>query len=1165
MRITEHPILKFSDKKQVKFYFNDKLLYGYEGEPIIVALRANGVIKLKDSSKDHKPQGAYCMQGRCASCTMTVDGNPNTMTCVTALREGMTVYYQGTSLDTEVFKKIPSKGPNFNSTEKQMHPDCDVAIIGAGPAGLEATLMCAEAGVKNIILLDDKTYIGGQLKLQTHTFFGTKELGAGKRGFVIAEELEAELKKFSSVQIKLNATVLGMYPANILAFKDASQLNFLKAKKIIVATGASEKSLSFEGNYLPGVIGAGAAQTFMNLYGVKPGNKVLIVGGGNIGVILAYQLAQAGIEVASVIEAGPEFRAYKVHTDKIKALGINTLVKHTIIKAVKDETNDAVAGAVISEVDSNFKILPKTEKYIDCDTICLAVGLNPLNELLWQAGCEFKFLPEIGEVPYFDEYRTTSNKDIFLAGDCAVIGEASIARLEGRIAGLKASLDLGFPHIEFRKKIDDAFYLLDNIQTGTFGEKLGTAKKKLTGSGFSNNFKAKAFEQNINECSFKGNETLAVIDCAQDIPCNPCEKNCPKGAITIGPEINQMPSIDNSICTGCGICINACPGRAIRLVQYNYNSTSSRLVLPYEFLPEPSINSDLELMDSDGVTVCIGKVLKTKFFNSKNCAQVEILVDKKFAFKAKAIRFQVHSEFLKNIKNSFKDSSYVCRCEEVSYEKVLELIDAGYTTINQLRRVARIGMGPCRGLQCRSVLEALLKQYLKISGEQILAVKNSRRTIFRAPIKRITLGEAARLNFSDDELKKIRNIEEERTVPLEIHDNFRSPYIEEKTSFRKKIVIVGAGIAGVCTAYELAKLGFDDILVLEKDFISSGASSAALGGIRTGFSSFNKIKRSQYGLEFYKNFSSTFKKDIGWYQGGYVYLAYDEKIYESFKACLNLWKELNVETVFSQNFDEISKWMPGLYKDNLVGAVLFPQAGGANPFLSTFYIAEEAKKLGVEFLCNEELVDVYLNNDKVEAVLTRTGKKIYCEHLINCSGSYAVRVSKMVKINLSGLVKIDRHESIITEKMPLWLDPLVVNYHPSLSGYWQQKRTGSYKEGELVACFTPNIPLYGYNTSSDVYCMSRMAQSILMCQPNLENVGIVRSYAHHYVGRESGTPIVGFTPIKGFWQNIAQKGHGFMCAPGDSHALALSIKEGKTHSWITECSINENQTIETMG
>jgi hypothetical protein len=173
----------------------------------------------------------------------------------------------------------------------------------------------------------------------------------------------------------------------------------------------------------------------------------------------------------------------------------------------------------------------------------------------------------------------------------------------------------------------------------------------------------------------------------------------------------------------------------------------------------------------------------------------------------------------------------------------------------------------------------------------------------------------------------------------------------------------------------------------------------------------------------------------------------------------------------------------------------------------------------------------------------------------------------MAGIDLAGYVFIDRHESLITEKMPMWLDPLVVNYHPQLSGYWQQKRMEGPDalEGEIVACFTPAKPLYGFNTYSDIYCLSRMAQSILLCQPNLENVGIVRSAANHYVGRKSGIAIIGPTSINGFWMNMAHQGHGFMCAPGDAYALANSMVTGKVHPWIQNCTVEEPKDVsETM-
>ena len=1168
MRVKEHPVIKFTENKKIKFLFNGKELLGVAGEPIISALRANDVLKTRHSPKHNKPLGPFCMQGRCGNCMMTVNGNPNTMTCVTLLEEGMDVRYQGSALDVEVFKKLPKKSlaPELEKAiTNQQHPVCDVAVIGAGPAGMEAALIAWEAGIKNIVLLDDKRHIGGQLALQTHAFFGNQELGASKRGFNIAQELDDKISK-TGIKVRLNSTVVGMYPQNMLAFKDDDKLNFLNAKKIIICTGAMEKNLVFEGNYLPGIIGAGGAQTFMNLYGVRPGNKVLMVGGGNIGVIVAYQLLQAGSQVVSVIEAQKKFGAYQVHVDKVAALGVPLLSSHTIIKALPDKTGEKVGSAVIAKLDEHWDIVKGSEKEIECDTICMAVGLNPLNELLWQAGCDFKYIPELGEVPSFDKFHTTSNPDIYVAGDCSVIGEASIARLEGKLAGLKASLDLGYPHPKFREESQKAFGLLDDIQSGSFGSRLGMGKKKLIGEGHSFDFVSKPFNQKLSAEDFKDKGSKAVIDCPQDIPCNPCEKSCPVGAIVVGREINQQPNYDASKCIGCGKCIEACPGRAILLIQYNYTDTTSKITTPFEFCPEPKKGETFDVLDKNGQFVCRGKIVGTKFFGVKDkCPVIEVEVPKEKVFSARSVRLEPMPA-VSSAKETAKDSSYVCRCEEITEETIIDLIKKGYTSVNEIKRITRLGMGPCRGNQCRSIVEALLKKHAKKEGQEILDVKLNRKTIFRAPTKRITLGEAARLRFSTDELNKFDKMENKRTVPLEILDTFRSPYIAERKVIDRKVVIVGGGINGICTAWQLAKGGWDGIVVVEKEFLASGASGAALGGIRTGFSETNKIRRATYGLDFYKNAENIIGKPVGWYQGGYVYLAFDDKTYNSFKSALDLWKKEGVKYEFTNDTQVMSKWLPGLDKSNITGAVLFPDAGGANPFTSAYNIAEDAKRMGVEFLTQTGVSDIFVENGVVKGCMTSSGTRINAQHVVNASGSYAVRVSRMAGIDLGGYVFIDRHESLITEKMPMWLDPLVVNYHPELSGYWQQKRMEGpgAKEGELVACFTPSMPLYGYNTYSDIYCLSRMAQSILLCQPNLENIGIVRSYAHHYVGRKNGIAMIGPTNIKGFWHNIAHQGHGFMCAPGDAYALANSMITGKVHEWIDNCTLDESSASEKM-
>lgn len=1175
-RITDHPVVDFPEKNNaVKFSFNGKELEGYEGEPIIVSLRANGVLKLKEGSKKHTPYGPFCMQGRCCSCAMTVNKKPNVMTCITPLEEGMSVKYMGDDLDKEVFKKLPTKRIDISPGQlSQKSPKCELAIIGAGPAGMEAALMAKEAGVKSVILFDDKEYLGGQLKLQTHTFFGNNELGASVRGYEIANQLQKEIEG-SDIDIRLGSTIVGLYPHNMLGFRDEDKLNFIMANKIICATGASEKFLPFPGNTLPGVMGAGGAQTFMNVYGVKPGKKVLIVGGGNIGVILAYQLIQAGVEVSCVIEAGPKMGAYEVHVKKIEAMGVPVYTRHTIKEA---HGENFVEGATICELDDKWNQIEGTDKFFECDSVCLSVGLSPLNELLWQAGCEFTFSEELGEIPLFDKYRQTTNRDIFVAGDCAVIGEASIARLEGRIAGLKAALDLGYSHPEFNTKLDNAFTLLDNIQTGSFGYRLGLGKNKITNSVQKDNFKPEAYEQSLTPEDFKGNEKRILITCNQDIPCNPCEGSCRLGAIKIGSEINQQPSVEHDLCKGCGLCLTACPGRAIRMVQYNYDDKSSCLTIPFEFNSDVEADSPVEVLDQSGSFLCVGKVKSKRVPKKKTgCGTLSIIIPKEHAFNGITINIlgakdeNAPSEQKNITASDMPLDTYVCRCEEVTYGDILELVEQGHDNINDIKRIKRVGMGQCRGLSCTTVIENILRNELGQKRQKALNVKQNRRTIYRPPIKRITLGEAAKLKFSKEEIQLFEGIETVRTIPQEIINTFSPKEVHPEEKLKTKYTIIGGGVSGIFTAWWLAKMGEADVTLIESNFLSSGQTGACLGGIRTGFNTEGKVKRAQKGLEVYKNAYELIGEDIGWHQGGYAYLSFDEDTDNLFKNSFGIWDKANVDFSYHTKKEDFSSVVPGVDSERVSTMVHFPGSGGANPFRASYMFAKDAEKLGVKILTNHEVVDIVTENNEVKAAILfdkekGIHKEISTEHIVNCAGTSSVRLSKMAGIDLSSKVFIERHGAFITEKMPLWLDPLVVSYHPELSGYWQQKRMEKdVNEGEIVACYSSKKPIVGFNTHSYIYFLSRMAKAMLLCQPSMADVGIIRNFAEHYVGRESGIPIIGDTEVKGFWHNIAKKGHGFMCAPGDGYALAKSIIDGKRHEWLEECTMQEPENFkETM-
>ena len=151
---------------------------------------------------------------------------------------------------------------------------------------------------------------------------------------------------------------------------------------VLVATGAREKSLTFRGNTLPGVYGAGAFQTLVNRDLVRPSEKLFIVGGGNVGLIAGYHGLQAGIQVVGLVEALPECGGYKVHKDKLVRMGVPIHTRHTVISA---NGEDHVESVTIGEIDQNWEVIPGTEKSFACDTLLIAVGLDPCDEFFHKA------------------------------------------------------------------------------------------------------------------------------------------------------------------------------------------------------------------------------------------------------------------------------------------------------------------------------------------------------------------------------------------------------------------------------------------------------------------------------------------------------------------------------------------------------------------------------------------------------------------------------------------------------------------------------------------------------------------------------------------------------------------------------------------------------------
>ena len=519
----------------------------------------------------------------------------------------------------------------------------DLIVIGAGPSGLSAAIEAAKRGL-HVAVFDENGKPGGQLFKQIHKFFGSREHKAKLRGFTIGRQLLAEADA-AGVEVVLNAVVIGLYLDKEAVVRLGDEIRHYKADAIIAATGASENMVTFEGWTLPGVIGAGAAQTMMNLHGVRPGKRILMLGSGNVGLVVSFQLLQCGCEVAALVDAAPRIGGYGVHAAKVARTGVPFYLSHTIVKA---EGEDHVTGVTIAQVDEKFQFIPGTEKHFDVDTICLAVGLSPMSQLLKMAGCRMEDNPKKGgQVPVCDSYGETSVPGIFAAGDVSGIEEASSAMIEGRIAGAAAACRLGFITKEELEEASSAYRAsLSQLRQGMFApENRGKLLEKTEeGVDISMNLLRKGYLLDEEVEKYPGvtrrKGIHPVIECSQNIPCDPCQDACAKGCIQVGKKITSLPVVDGEHpCIGCGMCVASCSGQAIFLLNEDYDETSATVTLPWEFLPAPEKGAKGTALGRNGEPVCEAEVLEVK--TAKAFDQTRLLtmrIPKEYAMKARFFR-----------------------------------------------------------------------------------------------------------------------------------------------------------------------------------------------------------------------------------------------------------------------------------------------------------------------------------------------------------------------------------------------------------------------------------------------------------------------------------------------------------------------------------------------
>ena len=360
--------------------------------------------------------------------------------------------------------------------------ETDILVVGAGPAGLGAAIEAARTGAK-VLMVDENRKAGGQLYKQIHKFFGSGAHYAGTRGFQIADILLAEAAELG-VETLLDTRALGLMDDGCVALLSGSagsKIEPVRAGRIVLATGAKENALPFPGWTIPGVMTAGAAQTFSNVHGTLVGERILTVGSGNVGLIVSYQLMQAGAEITALVEAAPNITGYRVHAGKIQRAGVPVYTSHTVVEA---RGTNRVEEAVIAQVDEKFRPIPGTEQTLSVDTVLVAVGLNPRTELSSMFRCKTTYEGALGGIlPLHDANMRSTNPQVYVCGDLAGVEEASTALEEGRLAGLHAALSLGLKRSDAAERGEELHASLAALRSGEHAKRRRDCKERIISKG----------------------------------------------------------------------------------------------------------------------------------------------------------------------------------------------------------------------------------------------------------------------------------------------------------------------------------------------------------------------------------------------------------------------------------------------------------------------------------------------------------------------------------------------------------------------------------------------------------------------------------------------------------------------------------------------------------
>ena len=354
---------------------------------------------------------------------------------------------------------------------------------------------------------------------------------------------------------------------------------------------------------------------------------------------------------------------------------------------------------------------------------------------------------------------------------------------------------------------------------------------------------------------------------------------------------------------------------------------------------------------------------------------------------------------------------------------------------------------------------------------------------------------------------------------------------------KANIVIIGGGVIGASIAYNLADRGMKDIVVLEKNYISSGSTGSCGAGIRQQWGTKMNCLLSRKSMEIFENMNEILNttRDIELKQGGYLLLAYSKKELDQFKENIKLQHSLDIPSRLL-SVKEAQKIVPQLNVTGVEGAAFCPTDGHANPFRVNQAYVEAAERKEVKFYTYTKAEDIVVKNGKIKKVITDKGE-IETNRVVNAAGGFSKEVGKMAGIEIP--TKAERHEILVTEQVNPILKPMVMSF--SYNIYCQQTPDGSF----VMGYGDPNEP-ESHNIRASWQFLEEMSKKATYLLPFLKDIRIIRQWAGLYNVTPDAQPILDESDqVEGYFMAVGFSGHGFMIAPMTGILMAEMITGDK--------------------